>query len=277
MTAFASDRLYLGFDDRARAASPYAPFFNPDMAPLPASVQEALLTGALAHELLPAVAAAGDLLEPGYLPVETGYTITPEGAAHIAVLTPMPGVAPAMWDWWFAWHGSDTERYKLWHPRAHLHVAWADGREDLSHYVGRVSHVVEYVGGLPYRAAIRFVRPRELGLDEDRLRAQGETAICARIGMVIQGLPVETGWLVHHIRPVPGGAEMRSRFWLGGRYVRLFGIGGALGRWLARLANRLQPVQPHQVTELMVHDAQEMQHLAAILPQLHARFGAPTR
>lgn len=277
MTALAFDRLCLGFDARAQATSPYAPFFQPDMAPLPASVQEALLTGALAQELLPPLAAAGDLSAPGYLPVETGYTLTPEGAAHIAVLTPMPGVTPAMWDWWFAWHGSETERYKLWHPRAHLHVAWADGRDDLAHYVGRVSRVVEYVGGQPYRAAIRFVRPRELGLDEDRLRAQGETAICARIGLVIKGLPVETGWLLHHIRPVPGGAEMRSRFWLGGPYVRLFGIGGALGRWLAWLANRLQPVQPHQVTALMVHDAQEMQHLAAILPQLHARFSAPTR
>lgn len=265
--------LYLGYTPAERASSPYAAFFNPDLAPLPANVQEALLTGAVAHELLAPLSDAAALQAPGYQPVETGYTFTPDGGARIAVLNTMPGVTPAMWDWWFAWHGSDPQRYKLWHPRAHLHVAWADGRSDLPHYVGRTSHVVEYVGSQQYRATIRFVAPAELGLDEAKLRTQGETAICARIGMVVGGIPAETGWLLHHIRPVAGGAEMRSRFWLGGETVRVAGLGGPLGRGIARVANALQKVQPHQVTELLVHDAQEMNHLASFLPELYARFG----
>ena len=39
----------------------------------------------------------------------------------------MPGVTPQMWEWWFGWHGSDSRRYKLWHPRAHVSAHWADG------------------------------------------------------------------------------------------------------------------------------------------------------
>ncbi|MEL0027359.1 MAG: hypothetical protein VW625_01635, partial [Perlucidibaca sp.] len=235
-------------------------------------IDAALAQGAVAHELLPPVSRAGELQAAGYLPVETGYAVGPDGGAHIAVLTPMPGVAPAMWDWWFAWHGSEALRYKLWHPRAHLDVAWADGRADLMRYVGRTSEVTEYVGAEAFRARVSFVPPARMGLDEVRLAEAGEVAICARIGMVIAGVPLDTGWLLHHIRPVAGGAEMRSRFWLAGPYVRPFGWDNALGTALGWLAARLKPITQQQVRELLVHDAQEMGHLAERLPALHARF-----
>jgi hypothetical protein len=88
-----------------------------------------------------------------------------------------------MWDWWFAWHGSEAQRYKLWHPRAHMHAVWADGRSDLNHYVGRTSHVVEYVGNQRLNLAIHFVPTSSLGLDEARLKREGEVAICARGAM----------------------------------------------------------------------------------------------
>ena len=34
----------------------------------------------------------------------------------------MPRVHPEMWDWWFAWHSVESDRYRLWHPEAHLHA-----------------------------------------------------------------------------------------------------------------------------------------------------------
>lgn len=266
------DNLYLGLNTPDREKGAYAEFFNPVMAPLPEHLYQALSLGAIAHPLLPPVEQAHQLQASGYLPVETGYTLCPDGAAHIAVLTPMPGVKPSHWDWWFAWHGSDPQRYKLWHPQAHLHVAWQDGRDDLGYYIDRVSNVVEFVGPVAFSAAIRFVRPARMGLDEVLLKAMGETAICARIGLTIAGIAIESGWLLHHVRPVAGGSEMRSRFWLGGRNVRLFGWEGSAGRWLGRLASRLRPITREQIRELMVHDAQEMSHLSSFLPQLHARF-----
>ena len=270
MSETADNILHIGLSQREAATSPSARFFNPVMEHLPVHVVEALTTGALAHELLPPVEHAGELQATGYWPVETGYTIGPDGSARVFVLSPMPGVTPAMWDWWFVWHGSSGERYKLWHPQAHIDVRWQDGRDDLDYYIGRVSNVVEYVGSVRMNVAIRFVSPATLGFDEQQLASNGEVAICARVGL--SGAPIETGWLVHHVRPVPGGCEMRTRIWLGGSNVRPRGMPGAIGAWLGRTASRLQPITVTQVEQLMVHDAHEMGHLAAILPQLYETF-----
>lgn len=263
--------LHLGYSAQELATSPYAAFYRPALAPLPAPVREALWAGAVAHQRMPAVECAAQLQEAGYEPVENGFTLGADGAARIAVLTRMPRVTPAMWNWWFAWHGSEAQRYKLWHPRAHVHAAWADGRDDLPHYVGRVSRVVEFIGAQRFEFNICFVAPASLGFDEARLAARGEVAICARGALA--GTPLETGWLVHHIRLVPGGAEMRSRFWIAGDNVHWRGVPGAAGDRLGRAAGRLRPVRAEQAAELLVHCAQEMNHLAAILPALHAAFG----
>lgn len=264
------DTLHLGYSADELARSPYARFFKSEMAPLGEHMREAVATGGVAHELLPPVERASELQRDGYQPVETGYTRSPDGAARINVLTRMPGVTPAMWDWWFAWHGSEAQRYKLWHPRAHVHAAWADGRGDLSHYVGRTSHVVEYVGAERLKLAIRFVPPASLGFDEKALAAKGEVAICARGS--IAGTPMETGWLVHHVRPVEGGAEMRSRFWVAGANVRPRGVEGTAAAVIGRAAAFLASFTPLQPQDLLVHCAQEMSHLAGILPALHATF-----
>ena len=263
--------LHLGYQADEMLDSPYAAFYRDDMAPLAEHVKEALLIGGQACELFPLVAHAADLLEPGYWPVETGYGLAPDGSVQVFVWTPMPDVTPAMWDWWFAWHGSEAQRYKLWHPRAHIHAAWADGRSDLNHYIGRTSHVVEYVGRELLNLTIRFVSPASMGLDEARLKQQGEVAICARGGMA--GTPMETGWLVHHLRPVEGGCEMRSRFWLGGHNVCARGMNNNVGRWLGRLAAHFNPLSATQGAELLVHCAQEMAHLAELLPHLYKTFG----
>lgn len=268
-----SPDLHLGYTPAELASSPYARFFDPLMQPLPEHVREALAIGAVAHTLLPPVSRARELQREGYAAVETGYTVCPDGAVHIAVLNRMPGVAPAMWDWWFAWHGSEAQRYKLWHPGAHVHVDWKDGLGESDHYVGRVSQVVEYVGAQLLRVEVGFVAPGTLGLDEGQLRSRGETAICARLGMTVGGIAAQSGWLLHQIRPVPDGAEMRSRFWLAGPNARLMGWEGSAGRWLGKVAGKLLSPPRHQVTELLVHDAHEMQHLAAILPRLFATFG----
>ena len=263
--------LHLGYTSTELAQSPYAAFFRDEMAPLPEHVKEALLTGGQAYELFPLVDHADELLEPGYWPLETGFGLGPDGSVQVFVLTQMPKVTPAMWDWWFAWHGSEAQRYKLWHPRAHISSKWADGRSDLNHYIGRTSQVVEYVGPELLSLTIRFVAPASLGLDENRLKRQGEVAICARGG--IAGTPMETGWLIHHLRPTQNGCEMRSRFWLGGNNVRPRGMDNAIGKLLGRVAANFNPLKANQGADLLVHCAQEMNHLAGILPALYKKFG----
>lgn len=240
-----------------------APYWRPEISPLAAHVQAALAAGPRPAELFPRASEAAGLLEDGYAPVETGWTWTRRAGARVNCLTPMPGVTPDMWDWWFAWHGADSDRYKLWHPRAHLAVRWADGGGETGVYVGRTSRVVEYVGASRMRFAISFVPPQTFGLDPAILAAKGQVAICARAGL--DGAGFTSGAMVHQLRPTADGCEMRSRFWLFGEDLRLAGLGPAL--------TRLIPPQPQEVEALLVHCAEEMGHLAAILPALYADFG----
>jgi hypothetical protein len=251
---------YLGYRD-TDYDSPFAEFYRPEMAALPSHVVEALEHGPQAGPTLPDFDAAADLLDDGYQQTENGYGTLRDGTTQVSVRTDMPGVTPAMWAWWFGWHGSDSRRYKLWHPRAHVSAQWSDGGGDGS-YVGRTSLVQEYLGSVYSRPAIQFVEPSVLDLG-----ASGDSiAVCARLGS--SDIPVDVGWLVHHIRPMPGGAEMRSRFWMGGRHVALR-VGKSLADRALRLVAARQLPDPR---DLMVHCAQEMNHLAGFLPELFGRF-----
>lgn len=252
---------YLGYRD-GDADTPYGGFFYPEMAPLPGHVVEALEHGPQAAPVLPGFEDRAELLDAGYQQTENGYGMWALGGVQVSVRTDMPGVTPLMWDWWFGWHGTDSRRYKLWHPRAHMSARWRDGLGD-GHYVGRTSMVREYLGSALTRAAIRFVEPAALGLTV----TPGEVAVCARLGS--GDLPVDVGWLIHHVRPTPDGSEMRSRFWLGGSLIAV--------RHGNRLANSVvRPIAVRQLPDprdLLVHCAQEMNHLARFLPDLYARFG----
>jgi len=251
---------YLGYRGSDYHA-PFADFFQPEMASLPRHVVDALEHGPQAEPTLPAFDDLATLLDEGYQQTENGYGVLRDGGLQVSVRTDMPDVTPPMWEWWFGWHGSDSRRYKLWHPRAHVSAQWSDGGGDGS-YVGRTSLVAEYLGSSFSRPAIQFVEPSSLGLEP-----VDEVAICARLGS--GDIPVDVGWLVHHVRPTPGGAEMRSRFWMGGRHVALRVRKSLVDKALRPIAARQLP----DPRDLMVHCAQEMNHLAAFLPALYRRFG----
>ncbi|MEL8055920.1 MAG: hypothetical protein AAGK66_07190 [Pseudomonadota bacterium] len=260
----------LGYSAEELSNGPFAAYYNPDIAPVQDQVAEALMIGGQAHELLPPVEFAKHMTDPGYGPVETGIAYGPDSSLRIYCLTKMPGVTPQMWDWWFGWHGCEARRYKLWHPKAHIEAKWADGSDDDA-YIGRTSLITEYLGSKKMRAAISFVRPTVLGIDEERLVAQGEVAICARLGM--PGIPLKAGWLLHHLRPVEDGCEMRSRMWMGGRNIGFGNRPGAVGTLLSFILRPFAGVLLPKGNELLAHNAQEMAHLAGFLPQLYADFG----
>lgn len=73
-------RGLLGYSPERLAHYPYAWFYNSVIGPLQPQVAEALLIGPQADELFPTVDAAGSLIEPGYWPVETGYSRPPASA-----------------------------------------------------------------------------------------------------------------------------------------------------------------------------------------------------
>jgi DAPG hydrolase PhiG domain len=264
----------LGWSVADVAAKPFAKFWNPAMRPLPAHVVEALNRGPVAEPLVPGVQEAGENLFGGRPVLETGYALHAGGALHINVLTDMPGVSPEMIDWWFAWHGDDAAKYKLWHPHAHIHAQWREPPPKTgdwrARYVGQTSVVDEYVGSNLLRLSISFVEPKTLGLIHPSLDDPREgTAICARAGLADQ--PVNSGYLIHHIRKTPAGSEMRSRFYIGAPYVgpRGSGMRAAL---TAQAGKMLLKTSPQDGRDLLVHCAEEMQHLASFLPAIYAEF-----
>lgn len=265
----------LGMAPGELEGKPYARFWNPRMAPLPEHAREALAQGPVAEPLLPPSAEAARALESEIGAPESAFCLAGGGGFRVAILTEMPGVSPAMWDWWFGWHSEEPQRYKLWHPRAHVHAEWRTpgspalrGRE---RYVGRVSYVDEYVGGDLGSYFIRFVPPAEFGLDEARLADPARaTAVCARVGF--SELPFDFGRLLHYIEAVPGGATMRSRFWIGGEHAAAR-RGGPAGRLAVEAARRVLRPGAGEAAALLVHCSQEMSHLAAFLPELHRELG----
>jgi hypothetical protein len=254
---------------------PYAAFWNPRVAPLSAHAKEALLRGPVAAPLLPALKDAPLLLREFDSELENGFGIQTDGSLHVAIRIDLPEVSPAMIDWWFGWHSAEPQRYKLWHPRAHVHAQWSSpetaelsrkkGRE---RYVGRTSLVDEYVGSEMSHVGIHFLPPAELGFEDAALSDDKQaTVVCARISFA--DYPLDVGYLIHHVRRVAGGAEMRSRFFLGGSYAGVR-AGRLLGPATSRVARMVRKPTLDNGRDLLVHCSEEMSHLATFLPKLHA-------
>ncbi|MGH0033831.1 MAG: DAPG hydrolase family protein [Myxococcota bacterium] len=266
--------IYLGMRPGDLDGKSYAKYWNPEMGPLPEHVQRALMHGVEAAELGFPVSEAGRLLEPGYLPLENGFTRLDDGQVFVSVLTRMPGVTSRMIDWWFGWHFMESQRYKLWHPRAHLSnraermVGDDPGLSDREKYLGNPNYVSEYVGGDRLDIVITFSEASDF-FDVSRFRAAGVgTAICGVVGF--QSSPLAFALLIHLIRETDDGCEMRSRFWLGRIAVRGLPAAGALGRIAGSrfVARRAVPIGLGR--DMVVHCAAEMNHLAGFLPELYA-------
>ena len=272
---------YLGMAPGDLDGKPYARHWNPDMGPMQAQAQRALEQGAEASELGFDLCQADQLLEPGYLPLENGVTRLPNGQVFVAVLTHMPGVTAQMIDWWFGWHYMESQRYKLWHPRAHVSNAAermiGDDAElsDREKYLHNPNYVTEYIGSDLLDITITFSEAADL-LDVSRFEnARVGTAICGEVSL--QRFPLSAGQMIHLIRETEDGCEMRSRFWLS--KLALQGFPGAAilnaivgSPFVARRAFSME-----QGREMVVHCATEMNHLASFLPDLYADYHPASR
>lgn len=251
--------------------TPHARYFEGKLRTIQEHIEEKLGQSPLEEGVLPDFKEVTSLLESGYACQENGFSLEKDGSAHIAVLTKMPDVSPRMWDWWFGWHGSEDSRYKLWHPESHVSARWKDDLGDIGDYIGRTSFVDEYIGGELQKAAVRFVSPVELGFHpNDLLDKDRQVFICARLGY--SHVPLDFGWLVHQVRVVEGGSEMRSRFWLGGKYISIRAR-GILPQKASSLLQQTQKVSMETARAMMLHCAEEMNHLAVGLPEIYKAFG----
>jgi len=267
---------YLGMRQGDLDEKPYARFWNPEMGPMQGQVLRALEHGVEASELGFPVAEANRLLDPGYLALENGYTRLRNGQVFVAVLTKMPGVTSQMIDWWMGWHYMESQRYKLWHPRAHVAnsatrmIGDDPQRSDREKYLHNPNFVTEYIGNDRVKITIAFSDPSDF-LDVSRFEAaRVGTVLCGVVGA--QNAPVSVGLLMHVIRETEDGCEMRSRFWLGKIEVKDLPAAALLSKITGSrfAARRAFPIEGGR--DMVVHCAMEMNHLASFLPDLYAEY-----
>ena len=247
--------------------------FQVPMQPIPQRVEDAIARGVQTGADYP-FSGAAKLLTPEGDGLIDAVNRNADGVLVVACLTQMPGVTPAMWDWWFGWHGVSAERYRLWHPREHVGTKVSEirgpSRDLKARYFGVTSYLEEYIGDRDLqKLSVAFRRPREFGLDATALTRQG-TAICARGGFPDKF--VETAYLVHFVRATSGGSEMLSRFWLGYVNSKITLVGGLISTAMNKRDARIKNIPDRFGLNLLRHCSEEMGHLASILPALYARY-----
>jgi len=246
------------------------------MQPIPDRVEDAIAAGAQTAPVVE-LGDASKLIDVGGAGdgLQDGVVRHPNGQLVVACLTEMPGVSSAMWNWWFSWHGYTSERYRLWHPEAHLVAALAEDRRTeprvRDRWVGNTSYVDEYIGDSLLRLAIRFVPPAEVGLDEDAVDRIG-VAICARTALRRERLAA--GHLIHLVEDTDDGCRMHSRFWLGDASSEVPYVGRGIDRVVNQPKVRRRLLPDVAGLALLRHCSEEMNHLARILPDLFDQFGS---
>ncbi|MDG2047040.1 MAG: hypothetical protein P8J79_07465 [Halioglobus sp.] len=267
---------YLGMQPGDLDDKPYAKYWKPTMGPLQSHVNEALLHGEEAGALGFTLCEAKQLLLPGHLALENGFTTLPDGKIFVAVRTDMPRVTGAMFEWWMGWHYMEHQRYKLWHPRAHIangtHQMQGDNPQlsDREKYL-TTHYITEYVGNRREDLTIAFSEPAILFAGKSRWADNGITAMFyGRVGL--QRAPITIGHLLHQIRATPGGSEMRSRFWLGKPQFNALNPRNPINRILGSNAVSAHFAGAHLGRDMLVHCGMEMHHLAQFLPELYQDY-----
>ena len=251
-------------------ALPYSKYYYQDMAKVPQEDLDIVNRGPIDPSLALPIAERSRLMEPGYLPAETGYCLMPAGSGFAATKVFMPGVTTEMIDWWFNWHPLAGLRYAIWcpvahktisalTPEAHLDVSGVDLR---IRNIGKIHCPVE---GFNLKGAqeieIAFKSAGQMGLDKKLLESGSmSTFAAASVTNVFPRMPINI--IFHAIREVRGGIEYRSRYWL--TYM------------FDRKGNIVQSMFPRPKSLVLafarnncIHSLMEYNNLASILPSLY--------
>jgi len=262
-------RRKLSAEEKERS---YAKYFYKEIAPIPAADLEKVNAGPIDPLRTTAIQNRNDLMKPGYLDDETGYTVMPDGSGFAATRVNMPGVTPEMLDWWFNWHPLEGLRYALWCPIAHVDISVELAAKHLDssgvalneRNYGSTHYPVE---GFDIRGAdklkIVFFSPQDFGLDMSMFKEpEISRAYCANV--IINAVRIPFNAFFHAVRKVEGGVEYRSRYWIG--YTMKAGR-----------PTRVKVPLPFKMMDLArnncLHSLTEYNNLASFLPQLFQEVG----
>jgi phloretin hydrolase len=219
-----------------------------------------------------------DLLNPGYLDVETGWCNLPNGTGFIANRIVYPGVTAEMVDWWFAWHPLEDLRYRIWYPPQHGGIMLSpEGRKRIldnsipmsERNWGVVHHVTENCDCGMENITISFMSPQDFGFNMSRFKKPFVETFAGGAGWAVAVDKTDASitapaLMCHIFRNSPEGLEHRTRFWLGYRM--------SCGKPESTLPPGISvPVQAIQ--GLARHNVKEFTRFKYFLPRIHAEFG----
>ena len=174
-------------------------------------------------------------------------------------------LTPEMFDWWFAWHCLEPLRYKIWCRDEH-HSALTNNpdkardvslpmRERIWDTVHDVKESMSPNGPVE-NIIINFRNPADIGFSPEKLKDFCGTIVCA-------GNEHDPVIMCHFLRPVPGGAELHTRFWMG---------------WCVKDGGPVRAIPEGVVfpldmpKALMRHNIKEYTNLAVLLPMVYAEY-----
>ncbi len=243
----------------------YYKYYLEELAPAPPENYQKALAGPMDPAKALSIHDRNKLFEPGYFDEEIGYCAMADGTVCIANHVKMPGVTGEMIDWWFAWHGLDNLRYTIWDNEDHYRAESMQkekGRDPLLTFKERywdTTHVIyEDVGAGPQEFMINFKNPGDMGFDVSKIGTSACSTIACGNGHGMDGSAGSV--MVHFIRDIEGGVELRTRFWIG--YTMRNGK-----------AVRTLPDHVHLPDiagkALCLHNIKEFHNLAALLPRIY--------
>ncbi len=257
---------------------PYAEFYEMETPDPDPAIYEDVKEAMDPAKALP-IEQINDLLDPGYMDVERGWCVLDNGCGYVAAYCRMPDVTPEMFEWWFAWHGMEDLRYRIWWPWSHYGIyVNNDARKIIrdpntsltDKYMGITHYVVEDIGTGCTEIEIMFKHPEDLGFDMERYHKPNIAALSgANVWIYDPGKsmadPVGCNTMCHTVRELEGGGiELRTRFWFGfhiidGKPVKILPDGVVM--------------DPSVPKGLAHHAIQEYTRLSYLLPKVYGKLG----
>ncbi|KIQ60836.1 2,4-diacetylphloroglucinol hydrolase [Pseudomonas fluorescens] len=267
-------------NQKAVQGKPYADFFRSQIN-VPLSAVEKIQQGPmpLSDTLTPSIEDLNRMLAADFVSEEAGYALLPGPMAYVQSRKFFPGCTAQMLKWWFMWHPLEAERYTLWFPYAHVenpcvhHERLVDDSLSFEDSLyGNTFCACEYVGDRLMHLHIHFRDPCELGFCPDMYRESKIDGSVSALMSLADQPQVPVSLMVHLFKECLEGLYLTSRYWVGSHPAMQRFPGADQAAQLLEKNGFGEAELETLAYEFAVHDLCEFNHLASILPSLHAQF-----
>lgn len=207
------------------------------------------------------------LLDPNYdSSRHQGWCLLPDGTGYVGQDFFYPGVTSEMFCWWFAWHGLEDTRYRIWDPKGHYGIKVSQRHmkkrldqslswEDRNY--GTTDYVMAYTADGISVVKICFLSPEDFGFNPELIKKSGLKTI-----NTVSGKPDElngNGPSIRVLIDTPEGLIAKIYFWYGYTII---------DKKPVRLNDYI--LDPNVVKIQTTHCAEEYTRLGKILPLVYA-------